>query len=203
MKNGLIIWNVVLSLVAGYLLFTHFGSGKKGSSVKPIAKNDSTGGISNGSFLIAYFDMDSVEANYKYVKDVKTEISQKEDEYTKDLRQLDVIYKNKYDEYASKTSMTQQEQEEAQNVLNQLSEKLKGQKQQLDQKYQEFVMRRNLDVKKEIEKFIQGYNESKRYSYIFAADPGLLYYKDTTYNITADVIKGLNDTYKPEKAANK
>ena len=24
MKNGLLIWNVVLTLVAGYLLFTHF-----------------------------------------------------------------------------------------------------------------------------------------------------------------------------------
>ena len=29
MKNGLLIWNAVLTLVAGYLLFTHFTSKKE------------------------------------------------------------------------------------------------------------------------------------------------------------------------------
>ena len=32
MKNGLLIWNVVLTLVAGYLLFSHFTIQKEGGA---------------------------------------------------------------------------------------------------------------------------------------------------------------------------
>jgi outer membrane protein len=55
------------------------------------------------------------------------------------------------------------------------------------------------DVKSRIESFLADYNTSKGYNYIFANDQGLFYYKDTAYNITADVIKGLNGIYTKKK----
>ena len=83
--------------------------------------------------------------------------------------------------------------------IRQLEDRLKNRKQELDQQYQDFVMRRNLSVKKKIEDFLTEYNKTKDYSYIVAYEQGLFYYKDTVYNITDDVIKGLNEEYKNKK----
>ena len=196
MKNGLLIWNVVLSLVAGLLLFLQFGPKKHNRSTFKNSGKDTT---ANHHFRIAYFEMDSVEANFNAVKDVKAEISEKEKEYNNSLNQLDQIYKNKYNEYASKSSMTQEETDAAQNVLKQLGESLKNQKQDLDLKYQDFIMRKNLDIKKKIEEFIKEFNKTQNYSFIVTDDTGLFYYKDSVYNITAEVVKGLNENYKPQK----
>ena len=142
--------------------------------------------------------MDSIEANFNMVKDVKAEISVKDEEYNRSLGALDQTYRNRYNEYMQK-SMSQTESEAAQMDLKKLSDQLKDQKQLLDQKYQDFVMRRNLDIKKKIEEFLSGYNQSKMYSYIVSYEQGLFYYKDTTYNITNDVIRGLNEIYGKKK----
>lgn len=196
MKNGLLIWNVVLSLVAGLLLFLQFNHKKNNTGTGKIPAKDS---MAANQFRIAYFEMDSVEANFNAVKDVKAEINAKEIEYNNSLNQLDQIYKNKFNEYASKSSMTPEETDAAQNVLKNLGESLKSQKQDLDLKYQDFIMRKNLDIKKKIEEFIKEFNKTKSYSFIVTDDTGLFYFKDSVYNITSEVIKGLNELYKSQK----
>ena len=136
------------------------------------------------------------------VKDVKAEITRKDEEYTSSLSQLEYTYQNKIREYQQKEktgTMVQADYEKAQIDIRQLEERLKNRKQELDQQYQDFVMRRNLSVKKKIEDFLTEYNKTKNYSYIVAYEQGLFYYKDTVYNITEDVIKGLNEQYKSKK----
>ncbi|MET0463539.1 MAG: hypothetical protein ABW007_10305, partial [Chitinophagaceae bacterium] len=142
MKNGIVIWNVVLTLLAGYLLFAHFNKKEGGSSVKRAA----TDSLSSGApFRIAYFEMDSIEAHFDMVRDVKSEIEGKEKEYSNNLSQLDLTYRKKIQEYQAKQStMTQADYEKAQMDLKQLEDVLKGRKQDLDQRYQEFVTHQNL-----------------------------------------------------------
>ncbi len=200
MKNGLLVWNVILTLVAGYLLYLHFGtkSGDTGSAKRDT--KDST--AFQGDFRIAYFEMDSVESNYNMVRDIKAEISKKDEEYSGSLARLDNTYRSKFLEYQQKEksgTMVQADYEKAQNELRQLEEKLRNMKQDLDQQYQDFVMRKNLGVKKKIEDFLTEYNKTKGYSYIVAYEQGLFYYKDTVYNITGEVIRGLNEEYKNKK----
>jgi outer membrane protein len=195
MKNGLLIWNVVLSLVAGLLLFLQFSPKKNNSGTGKKLLKDTT---AHNQFRIAYFEMDSVEANFNMVRDVKAEIDAKDIEYTNSQNKIDQTYKNRFNEYASK-SLTPEETEAAQNELRELAEKLKGQKQDLDQKYQDFRMRKNLDIKNKIEEFIKEFNKTKSYSFIVTDDTGLFYFKDSVYNITSEVIKGLNENYKPLK----
>jgi outer membrane protein len=195
MKNGLLIWNVILSLVAALLLFLQFGHGKKSTGTGKAPVKDTSGGQ---QFRIAYFEMDSVEANYNMVKDVKAEIDVKESEIMNSQNQLDQIYKKKFNEYASKT-LTPEESDAAQNELRELAESHKNQKQDIDQKYQDFKMRKNVEIKNKIEEFIKEFNKTKGYSFIVTDDTGLFYFKDSVYNITAEVIKGLNELYKPPK----
>jgi outer membrane protein len=198
MKNGLLIWNVVLTMVAGYLLFTHFSSKKTSrSATKNIPKDPAS---INSPFRIAYFEMDSVENNFQMVKDVQAEIDKKEDEYNNDLAQLDWTYKKRYEGYEQKfPTMTKDEFEKAKMDMKQLEDHLKGQKQELDQKYQDFVLRRQLNLKNTIKDYLKEFNQTKDYSYIIVYERDLFYYKDTAYNITEDVIRGLNEMYKNKK----
>ena len=143
--------------------------------------------------------MDSVEAHYSMVKDVKAEIETKESEYNKGVSKLDDTYKNRYNELASKPNMSAEDAEAAQNELKNLGEQLKLQRQTMDQGYQDFITTKNMAVKQRIEDFLKEYTKSKSFAYIISYEPGLYYYKDTAYNITSDLIAGLNAAYKPAK----
>jgi outer membrane protein len=80
-----------------------------------------------------------------------------------------------------------------------MHETIKGKKQELDSKYQDLYMRKSREVKSKIEDYLKEYNNQKGYAYIVVYEPGLIYYKDTLYNITPDVIKGLNARYAKKK----
>lgn len=191
------IWNIVLSVVAAVLLFFQFGPKKNKTTAVRSSTSDTT---NKGQFRMAYFEMDSVEANFNLVKDVKADIGARDIEYNNNLAKLDDVYKKRFNELSSKQSTMSQEQiENAQNELRDLGEKLKGEKQTLDQQYQDFVMRKNLEVKKDIEVYLKEYNKNHNYSYIISYEQGLFYFKDTAYDITTDVIRGLNDFYKNKK----
>lgn len=200
MKNGLLVWNIVLTLLVGYLLFAQLN--KKGNVVAGNKNVSRDSNVVNAGFRIAYFEMDSIETHFTMVKDIKAEIAKKDEEYSNGLTQLDATYRNKIQEYQQKEkagTMVQADYEKAQVDLRQLEDRLKNRKQELDQQYQDFVMRKNLGVKKKIEDFLTEYNKTQGYSYIVAYEQGLFYYKDTTYNITSEVIKGLNEEYKNKK----
>ena len=199
MKIGLLVWNVLLTIAAGFLLITHFTKKKDG----PIARDWKQDSLSVGRpFRLAYFEMDSVQANAYMVKDVQAEIEKREKEYSGQLSQYEAAYRNKLQEYQQKErggTMTQADYEKAQLDLKQLEDRLKGKRQELDQQYQDFVMRSQLNLKKAIEEFISEYNKEKQYTYIVSYEQGLFYYKDTVFNITADLVKGLNQQYKAKK----
>ena len=197
MKNGLLIFNVLLLLLVGILFYLHF-SDKKSSPHKIIAKDGTV--TSTGDFKIAYFEMDSLENSFQMVKDVKTELGKKEDAINGELSRLEKNYQNKIAQYQSQgATMNQVQSEAAQRDVLQMQQSIQSRKQTLDQEYQDFYMRKMKDVKTKIEDFLKTYNAQKGYSYIFAYEPGLFYYRDTAYNITGDVIVGLNGNYKKKK----
>ena len=57
----------------------------------------------------------------------------------------------------------------------------------------------NIDFKR-MNDFIVEFNKQKHYSYIFSHSSAInfLFYKDTTYNITNEVVEGLNQAYKKQ-----
>jgi len=199
MKNGMLVLNIILAVAVGYLLYAQLSSKKTGSG-NIISCADSS--ANNLPFRVAYFEMDSVEANFAMVKDIKAELSKKEDAINNEMDRLGRTLQQKYNYYQSQAqagTMSQTQSEAAKQDLNALDENMKNRKQILDQEYNDYVVRRMKDVKASIEEFLKDYNQTKRYSYIVSYEQGLFYYKDTTYNITADVVKGLNDLYKPKK----
>ena len=202
MKNGLLIWNVVLTLLVGYLLFLQFGGKKSGSDPLITKRSGNDTFISNIPFKIAYFEMDSVENNFQVVKTAKALINKREEDINAEMSGLARNLQQRlsyFQEMAKTGSMSQAQREAADQELKGLDEQMQSRKQVLDQDYNEFVTRRMNDIKTKIEDFLKEYNKDRKYSYIVAFEQGLFYYKDSAYNITGDVIQGLNEMYKNKK----
>lgn len=204
MNRGLIILNVVLLAAVAVLFYLYFSRGAK--DVNNTAAKQSVKHKANEpakDFRIAYFEMDSIENSFSMVKDVKNELGKEEDRMNGEMASLEKKYRDKIAQYQNQAAtMTQVQSEMANRDVLQLQESIRGRKQELDQKYQDLYMRKMREVKTKIEGFLKDYNNQKGFSYIFAYEPGLFYYRDTAYNITGDVIKGLNEQYGTNKKSN-
>jgi outer membrane protein len=196
MNRGLLVSNIILFVLVGILFYLNFSSGKKPEIKAAVNK----GTAPEKDFKIAYFEMDSLENSFSMVKDVKAELGKKEDAINNELTRLEKTYRDKANMYQGQAAtMTQVQSEMATRDMMQLQQNIQSRKQALDQEYQDFYMRKMRDVKTKIEDYLKDYNKSKDYSYIFAYEPGLFYYRDTMYNITDDLIKGLNEMYTKKK----
>lgn len=194
MKNISTILSVIALVLIAVLFYFQFNSGSATKISSKSTSNDST--FNNGDFRIAYFEMDSLENNFEMVKEVKTELTKKEEAINNELSRLEKNYRDKITKYQNQgATMTQVQSEAAQRDVMQMQQNIQNRKQALDQEYQDFYMRQMKSVKDKIEGFLKEYNASKGYSYIVAHEPGLFYFRDTTYNITQDVIKGLNELH--------
>ncbi|RYZ00497.1 MAG: OmpH family outer membrane protein [Chitinophagaceae bacterium] len=197
MKNGLVLLNVVLLVAVGVLFYLHFSSSKATEPRPAVAAAVSPASAPAGSCRIAYFEMDSIESAYSMVKDVKSELGKKEDAMNSELSRLEKDYRSKASEYqAQAVNMNQTQSEMAQRDMLQRQQIIQSRESQLKAEYQDLQMRKLTDVRKKIEDFLKEYNKNGSYSYIVSYEPGLFYYRDSAYNITGDVIKGLNDQYK-------
>jgi outer membrane protein len=150
------------------------------------------------NFKIAYFDMDSLEAHYDYFKDAQVQVKSKESAMNMELSGLDRSNQKKIEAWRQKgNAMTQAEGEQAQQEYAQMQQTFQSRKQALEQELYKNTEDLKTNIRKKIEVFLKEYNKEKNYSYIFAYDPSsFIYNKDTTYNITSDLVDGLNMEYK-------
>ncbi|MBS1622070.1 MAG: OmpH family outer membrane protein [Bacteroidetes bacterium] len=196
MNRFLLVLNLFLLAATGYLYYLHFGSGKSRSADVNILPEKDVVSAPN-SFRIAYFEMDSVEKNFQMVKEVKEELNRKEDNMNREMDQLSRSYQQKANNYQGQAqAMTPMQSESATQDLLQMQDQIKNRRQSLNLEYNDLVTRKMSDVRSKIEDFLKVYNKDNKYSYIISYEPGLFYYKDTIYNITKDVVNGLNAMYK-------
>lgn len=196
MKNAALILNAVLLVLVAVLFYLHFSTRNK-SVDKPVYRTAGKSDTTSIPFRIAYFEMDSIEASFAMVKDVTSDLNKKEQSLMNDLARMEKSLYEKANEYQSKAAnMSQTESEAATNDMAQRKKDFDFQKEKYQQEYQNFSFRRTNEVKQAIQDFLKEYNKSKGYSYIFSNEAGFMYYRDTIYNITDDLVKGLNAQYK-------
>ena len=190
MKNINTVVNVVLGIAVAVLFYFQF------SGSKPAVAGGSKS-VAAGDFSIAYFEIDSVESQFNYYKEVSNSIQAKAQQNNNELNQLKEVFAAKYQELQKNGRyLSQAEVANSQQELAQLEKNYTNKEQQLSQELQEESFKRLQEVKKRIEQFLEKYNKNKEFAYIFSSNADLMYYKDTTYDITNDIVKGLNAEYK-------
>jgi len=144
---------------------------------------------------LAYVDLDSLNENITFIRDRRKEL---ENEMKAIERQQEEGYKGlqaQRDNFLKKgAAITEAEAQSFQEKLIDQQQKIDGYKQQQSQKLNEKSFTIMEDIKKQLREFLAEYNKEKNYMYIFTTGTGLDYmvYKDSSLNITADVIKGMN-----------
>ncbi|MCX6332635.1 MAG: OmpH family outer membrane protein [Bacteroidetes bacterium] len=191
MKSINWVVNGVLAIAVIVLYVLHFNN--TDTPIKSTAAN-------GAGTKVAYFEIDSIQNSYSFFKEVKSALQVKDMDNAKQLAALKNAFALKYQELQKNGQfLSQAEIGSRQQELAQLEKNYTNKEQQLSQELQEESFKRLQEVKKKIELFLGKYNKDKTFSYIFSSNPDLMYYKDTAYDITADIIKGLNTEYKSKE----
>ena len=188
MKSTSWIVNGVLALAIIILYVLHF------TNSNPEIKSTA---LAAGGTKVAYFEIDSIQNNYEFFKEVKSALQVKDMENAKQLTALKNTFAAKYQDLQKNgQSFTQAQVANRQQELAQLEKNYTSKEQQLSQELQEESFKKLQEVKKKIELYLEKYNKAKTFAYIFSSNSDLMYYKDTAYDITSDIVKGLNGEYK-------
>jgi outer membrane protein len=201
MKNLSLILNVVLVLAVGYLYYYDF-SGKKTKDVAAKLSSNFMAADSNGYRPpLAYVELDSLNEKITFIKDKRKELEAAmkviEQEQEAGYRNLQA----QKDNFLRKgTAITQQDAEEFQGRLIEQQQKIDRTKQEKSQDLNEKSFGIMEGIQKQLKAFLTEYNKDKKYMYIFTTGTGLDYMvlKDSSLNITNDVIKGMNEKMKAE-----
>ena len=200
MKNTSNIINVILIIAVGILFYLHFAD-KKQVEKKPNLPVANVANKSNNNMSIAYFDLDSLNENISYIKNNRKQMESEqqaiENEWENAYRNLE---KQKNDFLKRGASITQSEAEVFQNKLLQQQEEVVTQKQNASQRLNQRSYKFSEELQQKLKKFLEDYNKDKVYNYIFTVGTGLDYliYKDSSMNITKDVIDGMNEILKTD-----
>jgi len=194
MKQIATILSVVSLVLCGVLfyLFAHHTE-----QLKTISKQEQQRNTPN-VFRIAYFDMDTLEAHYEEFRDAQSQLKTQENAMNMELSSLDRNNQKKVDVWRQKgNNITQAEAEQAQQEIAIMQQNFKARKDALEQAYYRSTEDFKTSIRKKVEDFLKIYNKQRNYSFIFEYDPGsFIYYKDSVYNITPDLVDGLNANYK-------
>lgn len=202
MKNINTIVTSVLVIAVAVLFYLQLSNKKNTNSI--VAKPQT-----GKSCLIAYFEMDSIENKYEYYKDVKKELDKKQLDAQnilakKENENANIIrgYQNKFKDLGANGNVSDADKTaamQAQQHIADLEKDLQQSRQDLANKVSSEVRTELSKVKEKIEAYLKEYNKNNTYAFIFSNSADLIYYKDSTFDITNDLIKGLNEEYKKKK----
>lgn len=195
MKLFSTILNIVLIIAVGVLYYLHFSSGKK-NIYSSVALHSNHKENSNAFQQLAYVELDSINNNVSFIKLRKKELEAEQkiiiNEYENACRQQE-IEKNNFIKRGA--TITQEEAEVFQSKWLAKQQDVESIKQNKGQRLAEKGSKIMEDMQTTLKDFLNDYNKDKRFTYIFATGAGYdyLFYKDSCQNITADIVKGLNE----------
>jgi outer membrane protein len=204
MKNGLVVLNIILLIAVAILFYLQLSSKRKSATVKDPEQKSQVIDASPNSCKIAYFEMDSVESGFAMAKEMQKELDKREDRINAEMGKLQNEYQEKFGKLQQHgSSMTNDQVNAAKTELLQLEQKMRDTKASLDQEAQSYYVEKKQEILSLIRKFCTEYNKDKTYAIIISNEPGLVFYKDSTLDITGDLLKGLNEEYGKKKTNKK
>ncbi|MBO9727791.1 MAG: OmpH family outer membrane protein [Chitinophaga sp.] len=192
-RKQLVTKGLLAALAAGLLMSCQ---GNKAGNSTPATPAAGTGTPVAGSFKIAYVDLDSLEAHFEYFKEKRALLEQKQEQMDNQLKGKARALQAEYEDLQRKAStLTQEQGEAAQRSLMAKKQQLDQEAQNLGASYTEQQTKFNEELQKRLDDFLKSYNADKRYAYIFSyrSNASNILYKDPAYDVTPDVIKGMNE----------
>lgn len=165
-----------------------------------------------GELKIAYVEVDSIMSQYKFCKEYSLILQKKGQNIQNTLAQKQHALEQAYGNFQQKVQQnayTREQAEQIQMSLQKQNSDLQVLNQRLSGEFQAETEKYNNALRDSIQHFLAVYNKDKKYGLILSKAGDNILYADKAYDITNEVIAGLNKAYKPaapakeEKAAKK
>ena len=156
------------------------------------------------SLKIAYVEVDSIMSQYSFCIDYSLLLQKKGQNIQNTLaakqQHLQAAAAN-FQQKIQQNAYTREQAEAIQAGLQKQNNDLQVLNQRLSAEFQTETDKYNSALRDSIQNFLNIYNKDKKFSIIFSKQGDNLLYADKAYDITKEVIAGLNTAYKPSKKA--
>lgn len=152
---------------------------------------------------IAYVELDSLMSQYQLYKDYEEVLTRKGTDIQNTLaqkqRKLESSATAMQRKYENNGFQTRDELERAQQSLQQQEMGLQQLAAKLNNEFNEEQARINQEARDSIQAFLKIYNQTKKYDYVMIKAGDNLLIANPKYNITKDIVTGLNKRYNAKK----
>lgn len=216
-KNISIVLNVVLFLAVGTLFYFHF-SGKNENSSDAVTENADSTSVPTPVVTapkdikeskIVYVNIDLLNEQYEFLKDISSAAKSEHTSLQNQFQSKGEKLQKDYEEF----QQSAQGGLLSENQINQKQEEFAKRKDDLDQlqlKADELMAKienESMKAMENVKNYIAEYNKKSNYDYVvaYSDNPGAtqLLLANPAYDITLEILEGLNTQYKAEKAAKK
>ena len=166
------------------------------------SKNETTTTPASDNQKVAYVEIDSIMSQYTYWKDVTKIIKAKEANIQRTLagkqKAIQAAAAN-FQQNVQANKYTQVQAQQIQASIQKRAQDADALQQRLGAEYQNEVAKYNKALSDSVHNYLKEYNKDKKFAIILAKSGDNILYADPAYNITDDVIKGMNQAYKGMK----
>ena len=151
---------------------------------------------------IAYVEDDSLMSQYKFCKDYTLLMTKKGQKIRTTLAQKSRALQAAAADFQQKVQAnlyTRERAEQIQAALQKQQADLQTLQERLSSEFDAEQNKYNNALRDSLQGFLKQYNKSKTYSLILSKAGDNILYADKAYDITSDVVNGLNKRYKPSE----
>jgi outer membrane protein len=216
-KNVSIALNVILILAVGLLYYFHF------TSCNETCTEGATDGTDSSSVIkpavsapkdikeskIVYVNIDILNEQYEFLKDISSAAKSEHSSLQNQFQSKGEKLQKDYEEF----QQSAQGGLLSENQINQKQEEFAKRKDDLDQlqlradDLMAKIQDESIQAMENVKNYIEEYNKKSNYDYVvaYSDNPGAtqLLLANPAYDITNEILEGLNAQYKAEKAAKK
>ena len=159
-----------------------------------------------GDMKIAYVEVDSIMSQYKFCKEYSLILQKKGQNIQNTLAQKQQALQAAAANFQQKVQQNAYTREQAEDVnasLQKQNNDLQILNQRLSAEFQNETDQFNKALRDSIQHYLAYYNKDKKYSIIFSKQGDNLLYADKAYDITNEIVAGLNKAYKGKATADK
>ena len=152
-----------------------------------------------GDMKIAYVEVDSIMSQYKFCKEYSLILQKKGQNIQNTLAQKQQALQAAAANFQQKVQQNAYTREQAEGVnasLQKQNNDLQILNQRLSAEFQNETVQFYKALRDSIQHYLASYNKDKKYSIIFSKQGDNLLYADKAYDITNEIIAGLNKAYK-------
>lgn len=165
-----------------------------------VEEKSTTTTTANAGMKIAYIEVDSIMSQYKFCKEYSLILEKKSQNIQNTInakgRSLQTAA-TKFQQDIQNNKYTQQQAEAVQAGLQKQNADLQALQQRLGSEFQAETEKFNKALRDSIQHYLAVYNKDKKFSLILSKAGDNILYADKAYDITNEVIAGLNKAYKP------